>query len=147
MWKLLLKSARFARKAHEGQLRAHGAPYFSHPAAVARLLWEKGEREPALLAAAYLHDTMEDCGASEAELAALAGPAAAALVAACSKRPGEPKRAYYERVKAHGAAAMALKMADREHNNSELHLAPPEKAYLRGKAAAKTALMLEVFGK
>lgn len=147
-WKRLLKAAKFARKAHGAQKRAHGTPYFRHPAAVARLLWDKGHRELDLLRAAYLHDILEDTNEPIEELYGLFGWDTMTLVRAVTKRKGEDYEAYYERVRAVGPLAMALKMADREHNNSELYLAPPEKAArLREKAEAKTAMMLKVFSR
>lgn len=49
----------FAKKAHEGQKRASGEDYFIHPAAVARMLAEKGLDE-VIVSAALLHDVVED---------------------------------------------------------------------------------------
>jgi guanosine-3',5'-bis(diphosphate) 3'-pyrophosphohydrolase len=48
-----------AAKAHEGQLRKSGEPYITHPLAVAMILAELGMTPPTL-AAALLHDTVED---------------------------------------------------------------------------------------
>jgi (p)ppGpp synthase/HD superfamily hydrolase len=145
MWKEMLRAARFARWAHAGQKRAHGGPYYRHPMAVARSLWKGGHREPALLAAAYLHDVLEDTPVGPAALEAAFGPEVLRLVSVVTKAKGEELEAYYRRVKAAGAAAMALKVADRGHNNSELKFAPPEMVTLREKAKRKTAMMLKVF--
>jgi (p)ppGpp synthase/HD superfamily hydrolase len=148
MMRELLKAARFAKKAHAGQKRAGGTPYFEHPAAVARLLWEKGYRDPDLLRAAYLHDVLEDtdcCGLPHHDLAAMFGWDTMCLVSAVTKRKGEGYEEYYRRVKAAGPLAVALKRADREHNNSDLANAPKHLEKLREKAAMKTALMEKVF--
>lgn len=49
---------------HRGQTRASGAPYITHPVAVARiLLVELGIIDTEMLCAALLHDVIEDCGA------------------------------------------------------------------------------------
>jgi GTP pyrophosphokinase len=51
----------FAEKAHAGQKRKSGEPYILHPCQVARILTEEMEvRNPEILAAALLHDTVED---------------------------------------------------------------------------------------
>ncbi|HBZ54766.1 MAG TPA: bifunctional (p)ppGpp synthetase/guanosine-3',5'-bis(diphosphate) 3'-pyrophosphohydrolase, partial [Syntrophobacteraceae bacterium] len=51
----------FAHDMHAGQIRKSGAPYISHPCAVAEiLLREFGIKDSALLAAALLHDIVED---------------------------------------------------------------------------------------
>jgi GTP pyrophosphokinase len=145
MWKVILKAARFARARHAGQKRAHGTPYFGHPKAVARSLWDAGRRDEAVIAAAYLHDVVEDSGVALDTLMHTFGLPVAHLVGAVTKRKGEAHEAYYERVRAAGESAMALKYHDRMHNNSELDKLPPEKAYIREKAEKKTAAMLAVF--
>src|SRR5450759_2022632 len=48
-----------AELAHQGQLRKSGDPYITHPLAVTTILAELG-MDPATLAAALLHDTVED---------------------------------------------------------------------------------------
>ncbi|MEP7370412.1 MAG: HD domain-containing protein, partial [Dermatophilaceae bacterium] len=58
-----------AERAHEGQLRKSGDPYITHPLAVTTILAELG-MDPATLAAALLHDTVED---TEYRLEALTG--------------------------------------------------------------------------
>ena len=59
----------FARKAHEGQTRKYtGDPYYSHVERVAALVAEHADRQE-LIAAAFLHDTIEDCGVSYEEIA------------------------------------------------------------------------------
>ena len=59
---------RFATKAHEGQLRKYtGEPYINHPIAVAAIV-ATVDHTPEMIAAAYLHDTVEDCGITLAEI-------------------------------------------------------------------------------
>jgi len=56
---LVLRAYRVAHRAHEGQTRKSGDPYITHPVAVATILAEIG-MTPTTLAAALLHDTVED---------------------------------------------------------------------------------------
>ncbi|HDH97135.1 MAG TPA: bifunctional (p)ppGpp synthetase/guanosine-3',5'-bis(diphosphate) 3'-pyrophosphohydrolase, partial [Proteobacteria bacterium] len=56
---LILKAYVFAAKAHDGQLRADGEPYMSHPLAVAHILTQLRMDEETI-AAGLLHDTVED---------------------------------------------------------------------------------------
>lgn len=57
---LVKKAYEFAQKAHEGQCRKSGEPYFVHPAFVASILTEL-MIDPPTIAAGLLHDTVEDC--------------------------------------------------------------------------------------
>ena len=59
-WKLVEKAYLFAEKAHEGQFRKSGQPYFTHPKVVASILTEL-MIDPPTIAAGLLHDTVEDC--------------------------------------------------------------------------------------
>ncbi|MGW9826220.1 GTP diphosphokinase / guanosine-3',5'-bis(diphosphate) 3'-diphosphatase [Brevibacterium pityocampae] len=56
---VVLRAYRVAEKAHDGQMRKSGDPYITHPVAVATILAEIG-LTPTTLAAALLHDTVED---------------------------------------------------------------------------------------
>lgn len=51
----------FAAQMHEGQFRASGEPYISHPVAVAKIAAQMG-LDTDSICAALLHDTVEDCG-------------------------------------------------------------------------------------
>ena len=56
------KAREFATKAHEGQLRKYtNLPYITHPEAVAELVRSVDHTEE-MIAAAWLHDVVEDCG-------------------------------------------------------------------------------------
>lgn len=50
----------YMREAHKGQMRAAGEEFWTHPAAVATILVSQEYTEPELIAAALLHDTVED---------------------------------------------------------------------------------------
>ena len=56
---LITRAYRFAEKAHEGQVRKNGDPYIVHPMTVASILTEL-TIDPPTIAAALLHDTVED---------------------------------------------------------------------------------------
>lgn len=73
------KASAFARKAHCSQTRRGGAPYYTHVHRVAARVQELTQ-DAHLVAAAYLHDTMEDCGVTPEELAELFGARVAELV-------------------------------------------------------------------
>lgn len=60
---LLIKAYRYAEKMHENQKRASGEPYFTHPCAVAEILIDLGLDTPTV-AAAFLHDVIEDTEAT-----------------------------------------------------------------------------------
>lgn len=57
---LVAQAALDAEKAHNGQMRKSGLPYWTHCREVAELLVRVGIEDPEMLAAAYLHDTLED---------------------------------------------------------------------------------------
>ena len=58
---LINKAKDFAKAAHEGQIRKYtGQPYISHPKSVAKLVEMVGGTEE-MIAAAWLHDVVEDC--------------------------------------------------------------------------------------
>ncbi|MBS0404955.1 MAG: bifunctional (p)ppGpp synthetase/guanosine-3',5'-bis(diphosphate) 3'-pyrophosphohydrolase [Proteobacteria bacterium] len=75
---------RFADTAHLGQLRHSGEPYITHPIAVAAQVAEWKLDAPAIMAA-LLHDTMEDCGVTKADLVEHFGAPVAELVDGLTK--------------------------------------------------------------
>lgn len=80
MTNLLKKADRFAAKAHAGQTRKYtGEPYINHPRAVMATLRKIGLPNP-VLAAALLHDVVEDCGVSLDTIRAEFGERVARLV-------------------------------------------------------------------
>lgn len=61
MTSLIERARKLAREAHEGQLRKAGrVPYFTHVEAVATIVAEHGHDDEVTVAAAYLHDLLED---------------------------------------------------------------------------------------
>jgi len=87
----------YASTKHFGQQRkGNGAPYIVHPLAVAALVGEYGGDEDQAIAA-LLHDSMEDCGVTEADLNSRYGPRVARLVVGCTDTTEQPKPAWQQR--------------------------------------------------
>ena len=130
----LVEHARtFSKIAHEGQTRAGGEPYATHPAAVVDLLIKHGMTDANVLAAGYLHDTMEDSSVTQDQLARAFNPTVADMVAQLTipkehEEPSEKKNAW---LLAHApkltSDAKWIKLADRAHNVSQLHAKTPAK--------------------
>ena len=104
-----------ARTAHEGQTDKAGRPYAEHLAAVAEGV-RAGGGDPEQIAAAWLHDSVEDDALTREwlERAALTARTKA-IVDALTKRPGEPPEAYARRILA-TPGALLVKRADLAHN-------------------------------
>lgn len=84
---LVLKARAFAEKAHAGTFRmGTGEPYFEHVARVATTLAELGFHKY-VVAAAYLHDVIEDTAYTEADLAKEFGSDVSRLVAEVTNPP------------------------------------------------------------
>ena len=81
MSNLILQAAQFAREKHHGQMRKYtGVPYISHPARVAGRTAVHPEATEDMVAAAFLHDTLEDTDANAEELEDLFGTHVSDLV-------------------------------------------------------------------
>jgi (p)ppGpp synthase/HD superfamily hydrolase len=111
-----------ASEAHAGQVRngSGGMPYIEHPQAVAAVLAEHGFGDE-VLAAALLHDVVEDSEATVADLRERFGEPVAGLVGALSDDESiadyrERKDEHRERVAAAGADALAIYCADKLTN-------------------------------
>lgn len=108
----------FAARAHEHQKRKDGVtPYAAHPARVAMTVAVVfGETDPDVLAAACLHDVIEDAGVDYDELAEAFGERVAGLVAALTKDATLPEAdreaAYDRRLAAAPGEARLIKLAD-----------------------------------
>jgi GTP diphosphokinase / guanosine-3',5'-bis(diphosphate) 3'-diphosphatase len=119
---------------HQGQTRRSGDAYITHPLAVATILAELG-MDPTTLAAALLHDTVEDTGYSLESLASEFGPDVALLVDGVTKldkvKFGEAAEAETIRkmvvAMARDPRVLVIKLADRLHNMRTLRFLPPEK--------------------
>lgn len=111
-----------AREAHAGQVRngSGGMPYIEHPVAVATLLAEN-DFDDEVLAAALLHDVVEDSETTVEDLRAAFGEPVAGLVDALSDDESiadyrARKDEHRERVAAADGAALAIYGADKLTN-------------------------------
>lgn len=125
--RLVERALRIAARAHRGQTRKQTDwPYISHPAAVALILQRAGFDDDALLAAAILHDVVEDTDYSPEQLAAEFPQDVCRYVAVLTerktdgdgrKRPwADRKREHIEQVQSAPVAARAIVLADKLHN-------------------------------
>ncbi|MER7920427.1 MULTISPECIES: HD domain-containing protein [unclassified Streptomyces] len=104
-----------ARAAHEGQRDKAGRPYAEHLAAVAEGVRARGG-DAEQIAAAWLHDAVEDDALSRAWLAGAAlTPRTKAIVDAVTKRAGEEPGAYARRI-LDTPGALLVKESDLAHN-------------------------------
>ncbi|MFI0448700.1 RelA/SpoT family protein [Actinomadura sp. 6N118] len=130
----LLRGYEVAERLHRGQLRKSGAPYITHPLAVAIILAGMGLDSTTLLAA-LLHDTVEDTPYTIGEVRADFGEEVAVLVDGVTKldggKWGERAEAETFRKIVLSAAAdlrvLVIKLADRLHNLRTLRYQPPHK--------------------
>ena len=133
---LVVRAYAFGAAAHEGQRRRSGEPYISHPVAVADILADM-RMDGEAIAAAILHDVIEDTPAVKGELAEQFGDDVAALVDGVTKLDQVKFRSRAE-AQAESFRKMLLamvedirvilvKLADRLHNMRTLHSMPPEK--------------------
>ncbi|HEY2056316.1 MAG TPA: HD domain-containing protein [Solirubrobacterales bacterium] len=124
---LIARALARAEQAHAGQIRngSGGLPYIEHPRMVAATLATHGYGEPTL-AAAILHDVVEDSDTTVEELRAEFGDQIADLVAALSDDESiesyrERKDEHRRRVAAVDGDALAIYAADKLTNITTLH--------------------------
>ncbi len=129
---LVLRALAFAAQKHTKQRRkdADASPYINHPIAVASiLLHEAGVSDPIVLAAAILHDTVEDTDTTEAELREVFGAQVAAVVMEVTDDKSQPKAARKQAQVDHAAhlshCAQQVKLADKIANLRDMVRAPP----------------------
>ena len=128
---LVLHALEFATEKHRGQVRkdADATPYIQHPIALASLLWEVGVHDAEVLAAAILHDTIEDTPTTHTELEEKFGRAVADLVAEVTDDKREPKAVRKQKQIDHAAhlstGARLVKLADKICNLRDVANSPP----------------------
>jgi GTP pyrophosphokinase len=135
---LISRAYETAREAHRDQSRSSGESYINHPLAVARIVADIGLDETSL-AAALLHDAVEDTDITLADVERDFGPEVAAIVDGVTKL----ERLQFDSKEAQQAATMRkmlvamardlrvlmIKLADRLHNMRTLAAMPPEKQH------------------
>lgn len=124
---LLLAATHFAAQKHTAQRRRDSAktPYINHPVAVAELLTRVGGVEdPITLAAALLHDTVEDTDTTPEEIDAVFGPEIGRVVAEVtddkSLAKEERKRLQIEHAAELSHRARLIKLADKSCNVGDI---------------------------
>jgi GTP diphosphokinase / guanosine-3',5'-bis(diphosphate) 3'-diphosphatase len=129
---LILKAAEFAARKHRDQRRKDqsASPYINHPIALAEILSGEGEvRKAEVLAAALLHDTLEDTETTSAELTAAFGPKITHIVEEVSDDKRLPKQRRKELQVLHAAhiskSAKLVKLADKIANLTDIISSPP----------------------
>ena len=127
----LVKSAHdFAKKAHANQKRASGEEYFIHPCTVAQILIDLG-LDAATVAAAFLHDVIEDTPVSEGDIRKEFGEEVLELVVGVTKldkiqftSKEEEQAENFRKIfvaMAKDIRVIIIKLADRLHNMRSLN--------------------------
>jgi GTP diphosphokinase / guanosine-3',5'-bis(diphosphate) 3'-diphosphatase len=133
---LICRAFTFAYQLHKDQRRASGEPYICHPVAVAGLLRDLGG-SPAMIAAGFLHDIVEDTDVTPEELEKLFGAEVRQLVEGVTKlskfnfsskteRQAENFRRMFLAM-AKDIRVIVVKLADRLHNMRTLEHLSDEK--------------------
>lgn len=142
---MLERAYDYAENAHKNQKRASGEPYFIHPCAVADILMELG-LDAATIAAALLHDVIEDTDSTAEDIKAAFGDEVLALVSGVTKlekivfksqadEDAENFRKIFVAM-AKDVRVIIIKLADRLHNMRSLNFL----SYERQQRMAKETL-------
>ena len=133
---LLIRAYHYAEQAHSGQKRASGEAYFIHPCAVAQILIELG-LDSATVAAAFLHDVIEDTPVTEEDIRRDFGDEVLLLVSGVTKldkivfKSREEEEAENFRkifvAMAKDIRVIIIKLADRLHNMRSLNFLSKER--------------------
>jgi len=135
-----------ARQAHDGQFRKSGEPYIRHCLAVAQILADM-KLDATTIAAALLHDVVEDTGVTLEDIESEFGEKIAELVAGVTKmkqiptgvegmyaaKAGDREMEYLRKMllaMVSDFRVMLIKLADRLHNMRTLGYMSPEKQLL-----------------
>ncbi|MDD2657850.1 MAG: HD domain-containing protein [Candidatus Pacebacteria bacterium] len=129
------KAYEYSKKAHEGQKRYSGEPYFTHAAATAKILAEYG-MDATTIAAGLLHDAVEDGRVSREEMEKEFGKELLFIVDGVTKlgthkyRGAERHAESLRRLLVATASdirVLIVKLADRKHNMQTLEHVPEHK--------------------
>ena len=130
---IVKKAYDYAAKVHAGQKRLSGEPFITHPLNVAFILAEL-EQDPSTIAAALLHDSIEDGGVTYADIAKAFSEEIAKLVEGVTKlgqltyesREERQAENFRKMMLAMGEdiRTIIIKLADRLHNMQTLEFIP-----------------------
>ena len=116
---LVRKAASFAKEKHKHQKRLTGEPYFVHPKSVAASV-AKWTSDPNVVAAAYLHDVIEDTGCDYEDLETRFGRKVADYVSMLSRDFRRPKKLslieFRKTLRKAPPEVKLIEAADIEHN-------------------------------
>ena len=139
---LIKRAYDYAYKKHFGQKRISGDDYILHPLNVALILTEINADAPCM-AAALLHDTIEDCDSSKEEIEKLFGKEVALLVDGVTKinrlnftSDSEASAAYQRKILvglSEDVRVIIIKLADRLHNMRTISVLSEEKQKRKAK--------------
>ena len=145
MTNLEIKAREFATEAHKEQYRKdRTTPYITHPAAVANLLKEVPIYDENIIAAAWLHDVIEDCGISSERLRKEFNSEVERIVSTLTRNCSREE--YKKRIKDADYAVQIVKIADVVHNCSTLDESLQEKT-IRNKVNDCKALYFDLADK
>ena len=129
---LILRTVHFAAEKHSQQKRKdkNQSPYINHPIAVAQTLSSIGKiNDPEILAAALLHDTLEDTTTTEDELIENFGERVCNLVKEVTDDKSLPKDERKQRQIDHAKeisqGAALIKLGDKISNVTDIIITPP----------------------
>ncbi len=129
---VILRALQFAARKHVGQHRkgGHNVPYINHPIDVATMLATVGGvADPEVLAAAMLHDTVEDTDTTFEELQREFGPVITGLVSEVTDDPdltsAERKATQEREAPFKSPRAKLIRLADKTCNVGDITHAPP----------------------
>ncbi|OGD68195.1 hypothetical protein A2996_01050 [Candidatus Campbellbacteria bacterium RIFCSPLOWO2_01_FULL_34_15] len=145
--RFVTKAFNFAQKAHEGQFRQSGDPYFSHVFETARILAEI-KMGPNVIASGLLHDVLEDTDTDPEEIRREFGDDVLFLIQGVTKlgklkyrglkRHTESLRKFFIAT-SKDVRVLIIRLADRLHNMETLEYLPREKQI------RKSTEVLEIF--
>ena len=131
---IVMRAAQFAADKHRDQRRkdAQASPYINHPIQLANVLWrEGGVTDPVVIAAALLHDTVEDTQTTPVELRETFGGTIADIMAEVTDDKNllkaERKRLQIEHAATLSREAKLVKLADKICNVRDVAAHPPAK--------------------
>lgn len=135
-WELIRKAFFLAKEAHKGVLRRSGEPYILHPIAVAKIVVDEIGLGAKSVAAALLHDVVEDTEYTVEEIETIFGEKIAYMVDGLTKMAGvvnsdtSKQAAYFRKVLltlSDDVRVILIKIADRLHNMRTMASMPRDK--------------------
>lgn len=117
-----MKAFSVMKKYHADTFRKDGLGYDTHPVRVTHQLLATGIKNDSIIAAALLHDVIEDCSVSETQLRNDYGfsDETMTILTFVTKKKNYNEETYYRNI-ASNPGAILVKISDRLHNLSTMH--------------------------